>query len=55
MKKDLAGVIRKLCIFLERPQLTEEEMEKTLQHLTFKSMKGWSNPIFIIFFIQFLF
>ncbi|XP_059221039.1 luciferin sulfotransferase [Stomoxys calcitrans] len=39
MKRDLTGVIERLCTFLERPQLTAEEMENILQHLSFESMK----------------
>lgn len=44
MKRDLAGVIRGLCDFLERPQLTAEEMAKTVEHLSFDKMKsGWKD------------
>lgn len=40
MKRDLAGVLQRLCTFLERPQLTKEELEKVLEHLSFGSMKS---------------
>ena len=40
MKRDLAGVLQRLCVFLERPQLTKEELEKTVEHLSFESMKS---------------
>lgn len=40
MQRDLKKVLDKLCVFLERPQLSEDELEKTLEHLNFKSMKG---------------
>ncbi|XP_075161038.1 sulfotransferase 1E1-like [Haematobia irritans] len=40
MKKNLKGVIEKLCDFLERPQLNAEDMEKLLKHLSFDSMKA---------------
>ncbi|XP_075161025.1 sulfotransferase 1 family member D1-like [Haematobia irritans] len=40
MKKNLKGVIEKLCDFLERPQLNAEEMEELLKHLSFDSMKA---------------
>ncbi|XP_023307674.1 sulfotransferase 1 family member D1-like [Lucilia cuprina] len=39
MKRDLAGVLQRLCTFLERPQLTTEELEKTIKHLSFGNMK----------------
>ncbi|XP_037826777.1 sulfotransferase 1 family member D1-like [Lucilia sericata] len=39
MKRDLANVLQRLCVFLERPQLSEKEMEGLLQHLSFDSMK----------------
>lgn len=40
MKRDLAGVLQRLCDFLERPKLSEEEMKGLLQHLSFDSMKS---------------
>ncbi|XP_073841590.1 luciferin sulfotransferase-like [Musca autumnalis] len=40
MQKDLASVIQRLCTFLERPQLTAEEMERTLDHLSFDKMRS---------------
>lgn len=40
MKRDLSDVLQRLCNFLERPQLTKEEMQGLLQHLTFDSMKS---------------
>ncbi|XP_061394232.1 sulfotransferase 1E1-like [Musca vetustissima] len=40
MKKDLGKVIQQLCDFLGRPQLTAEELENTLNHLSFENMKG---------------
>ena len=40
MKRDLVGVLRRLSDFLERPQLTEDEMVKLVQHLSFDSMKS---------------
>ncbi|XP_073838689.1 sulfotransferase 1E1-like [Musca autumnalis] len=40
MKRDLAKVIEKLCTFLDRPQLSGEEMENILNHLSFGNMKG---------------
>ncbi|XP_013109277.2 sulfotransferase 1 family member D1 [Stomoxys calcitrans] len=39
MKKDMRGVIVRLCEFLERPQLAPEDMEKLLEHLSFSNMK----------------
>ncbi|KAM7355798.1 sulfotransferase 1E1-like isoform 2-T2 [Cochliomyia hominivorax] len=39
MKRDLANVLQRLCTFLERPQLTEKEMQVLLKHLSFDSMK----------------
>ncbi|XP_023307676.2 luciferin sulfotransferase-like [Lucilia cuprina] len=39
MKRDLAGVLQRLCTFLERPQLTQEQLLKTVEHLSFGSMK----------------
>ncbi|XP_073839453.1 sulfotransferase 1 family member D1-like [Musca autumnalis] len=43
MKKDLASVIQRLCTFLERPQLTAEEMERTLDHLSFDKMRSYEK------------
>ncbi|XP_073836572.1 sulfotransferase 1E1-like [Musca autumnalis] len=40
MQRNLPGVLRKLCDFLERPQLTATEMENMLNHLSFENMKG---------------
>ena len=40
MKRDLAGVLQRLCTFLDRPQLTEDELAKTVNHLSFGNMKG---------------
>ena len=40
MKRDLAGVLQRLCTFLDRPQLTEDELAKTVKHLSFGNMKG---------------
>ncbi|XP_058980003.1 sulfotransferase 1 family member D1-like [Musca domestica] len=40
MKRDLPGVLQKLCGFLQRPQLTAAEMENMLNHLSFENMKG---------------
>ncbi|XP_075160850.1 sulfotransferase 1 family member D1-like [Haematobia irritans] len=39
MKQNLAGVIQKLCNFLDRSELKPNEMETILKHLTFDSMK----------------
>ncbi|XP_075162745.1 luciferin sulfotransferase-like, partial [Haematobia irritans] len=39
MKSNLQGVIERLCTFLERPQLTQDEMKKMLDHLSFDNMK----------------
>ncbi|XP_075162306.1 sulfotransferase 1B1-like isoform X2 [Haematobia irritans] len=39
MKRNLKGVISRLCEFLERPQLCCEDMEKLLKHLSFESMR----------------
>lgn len=40
MKRDLANVLQRLCNFLDRPELTAEEMAELLQHLSFDSMKS---------------
>uniref|UniRef100_A0A1I8P1X2 Sulfotransferase domain-containing protein n=1 Tax=Stomoxys calcitrans TaxID=35570 RepID=A0A1I8P1X2_STOCA len=40
MQRDLGGVIQKLCSFLERPQLSPEQLEEMVKHLTFESMKS---------------
>ena len=40
MKRDLGGVLQRLCVFLERPQLMEEELVTLLDHLSFESMKS---------------
>lgn len=40
MQRDLPGVLQKLCAFLERPQLTVEETDNMLNHLSFENMKG---------------
>lgn len=39
MKKDLENVIKRLCDFLEKPQLSEEQMKGLLKHLSFDNMK----------------
>ncbi|XP_005175858.1 sulfotransferase 1 family member D1 [Musca domestica] len=39
MKRNLGGVVQRLCDFLGRPQLSEEELQKTLDHLSFNKMK----------------
>ncbi|XP_073836856.1 sulfotransferase 1 family member D1-like [Musca autumnalis] len=39
MKRDLGGVIRRLCAFLQRPQLSEEELLHTVDYLSFNKMK----------------
>ncbi|XP_061394231.1 sulfotransferase 1 family member D1-like [Musca vetustissima] len=39
MKRDLGSVIKRLCTFLGRPQLSEEEMQKILDYLSFNKMK----------------
>ncbi|XP_073842999.1 amine sulfotransferase-like [Musca autumnalis] len=43
MSRDLPGVIKRLCTFLERPQLTAEEMEQMLEHLSFDKMKNYEQ------------
>ncbi|XP_037826772.1 sulfotransferase family cytosolic 1B member 1-like [Lucilia sericata] len=48
MKRDLPNVLKRLCVFLERPQLSETEMEGLMQHLSFDSMKSKWNYLFII-------
>lgn len=40
MKRNLRGVLERLNVFLEKPALTEAQMEKLLKHLSFESMKG---------------
>lgn len=45
MQKDLAGVLRRLCTFLELPQLTDDEMVTLVQHLSFDSMKSESSDM----------
>ncbi|XP_050743503.1 amine sulfotransferase [Drosophila biarmipes] len=39
MKRDLKDVVRRLSRFLECNDLSKSEMEKLLNHLSFKSMK----------------
>ncbi|XP_061394230.1 sulfotransferase 1 family member D1-like [Musca vetustissima] len=39
MKRDLGSVVQRLCTFLGRPQLTAEELPKTLEYLSFGQMK----------------
>ncbi|XP_067613637.1 sulfotransferase 1 family member D1-like isoform X2 [Eurosta solidaginis] len=39
MKRDLRGVAMRLNTFLGQPDLTEAQMEKLLDHLSFKNMK----------------
>ncbi|XP_073836598.1 luciferin sulfotransferase-like [Musca autumnalis] len=39
MKRNLKGVIERLCEFLEKPQLNDREMEQLLEHLSFDNMK----------------
>ncbi|XP_065361013.1 sulfotransferase 1E1-like [Calliphora vicina] len=39
MKRDLEQVLKRLSTFLDKPQLTKEEMEGLLKHLSFDSMK----------------
>lgn len=40
MKKDLAGVVHKLCRFLQLPELSGEELQALLDHLSFDQMKS---------------
>ncbi|XP_039966702.1 sulfotransferase 1 family member D1-like isoform X1 [Bactrocera tryoni] len=50
MKRNLRGVLERLNVFLEKPALTEEQMEKLLKHLSFENMKAnhQTNPTEII-------
>ncbi|XP_017465812.1 PREDICTED: sulfotransferase 1 family member D1-like isoform X2 [Rhagoletis zephyria] len=50
MKRDLRGVLTRLNKFLEKPDLTEVQMEKLLSHLSFESMRANQqvNPTNII-------
>jgi len=43
MKLNLRQVIEDVCRFLEKKNLTEEQMEKMLEHLSFESMKNNSK------------
>jgi len=40
--QDLPGVIQRVGAFLERPPLSEEQLQKLAHHLSFESMKN--NP-----------
>ncbi|CAD7006364.1 unnamed protein product [Ceratitis capitata] len=40
MKQNLSGVVERLNEFLEKPPLSEAQMEKLLNHLSFESMKA---------------
>lgn len=40
MKNNLKGVIKDLCIFLEKPIPNESVLDKSVKHLSFSSMKG---------------
>lgn len=55
MKRDLAGVLRRLCDFLEKPQPTEDEMVKLIKHLSFGCMKGKGRVAEYIFFFFYYF
>ncbi|XP_053954912.1 sulfotransferase 1 family member D1-like isoform X1 [Anastrepha ludens] len=50
MKRDLRGVIKRLNEFLEKPNLSEAQMEKLLNHLSFENMRANQqvNPTKII-------
>ncbi|XP_049315269.1 sulfotransferase 1 family member D1 isoform X1 [Bactrocera dorsalis] len=50
MKRNLRGVLERLNVFLEKPALTEEQLEKLLKHLSFENMKAnhQTNPTEII-------
>ncbi|XP_054085113.1 sulfotransferase 1 family member D1 isoform X2 [Zeugodacus cucurbitae] len=50
MKSNLRGVLERLAVFLEKPALTEAQMEKLLKHLSFENMKAnqQANPTELI-------
>lgn len=41
MKHDLPGVLKKLTKFLDKPNLSEEDAGKLIEHLSFDKMKGF--------------
>lgn len=50
MKRDLAAVCQKLCIFLERPPLTPQELAQFVDYVSFGNMKSNCKILDTIFF-----